>query len=40
MQMRDPSDYDMRKHPLSNDPIAEQVADISLPDGRPLRPSR
>lgn len=39
-KMRDPADYDKRRHPLSNDPIAEQVADISLPDGRPLRPSR
>lgn len=39
-KMKDPADYDARRHPLSNDPIAEQVADISLPDGRPLRPSR
>ncbi len=38
--MRDPSEYDNRLHPLSNDPIAEQVADISLPDGQPLRPRR
>ncbi len=36
----DPSEYDNRLHPLSNDPIAEQVADISLPDGQPLRPKR
>lgn len=37
-KMTDPSEYDNRLHPLSNDPIAEQVADISLPDGQPLRP--
>lgn len=36
-KMRDPADYDAKRHPLSNDPIAEQVANISLPDGRPLR---
>ena len=36
-KMRDPSDYDNRLHPLSNDPIAEQVADIVLPDSIPLR---
>ncbi|VAW03532.1 Arginyl-tRNA--protein transferase [hydrothermal vent metagenome] len=36
--MRNPADYDARLHPLNNDPIAEQVADISLPDGQPLRP--
>lgn len=36
-KMHDPSDYDARLHPLSNDPIAEQVAEISLPDGQPLR---
>jgi arginine-tRNA-protein transferase len=39
-RMRDPSDYDSQAHPLSNDPIAEQVANISLPDGRPLRPRK
>jgi len=38
--MRDPNAYDAQAHPLSNDPIAEQVADITLPDGLPLRPSR
>lgn len=38
-QMRDPADYDAKRHPLSNDPIAEQVANISLPDGKPLRSS-
>lgn len=36
-KMRDPADYDCKRHPLSNDPIAEQVANISLPDSRPLR---
>lgn len=35
--MRDPTEFDAKRHPLSNDPIAEQVANISLPDGRPLR---
>jgi arginine-tRNA-protein transferase len=35
--MRDPSDYSARAHPLSNDPISEQVAGITLPDGEPLR---
>ena len=35
----DPEDYRADMHPLSVDPIAEQVARISLPDGRsPLRP--
>lgn len=37
-RMRDPADYHAKRHPLSNDPIAEQVANISLPDSRPLRP--
>ncbi len=37
-RMTDPSDYDNAPHPLVNDPIAEQVANISLPDSRPLRP--
>jgi arginine-tRNA-protein transferase len=36
-RVRDPADYDCKRHPLSNDPIAEQVANISLPDGRPMR---
>ena len=31
----DPSSYSAETHPLSNDPIAEQVARISLPDTRP-----
>ncbi|MGJ8587931.1 MAG: arginyltransferase [Yoonia sp.] len=30
----DPSDYRADMHPLSTDPIAEQVARIDLPDGR------
>lgn len=36
--MTNPRDFDTALHPLNNDPIAEQVAEISLPDGRPLRP--
>ena len=39
-KLADPSQFDTGLHPLSNDPIAEQVADISLPDGQPLRPQR
>ncbi len=31
----DPDSYSAETHPLSNDPIAEQVARISLPDTRP-----
>jgi leucyl-tRNA---protein transferase len=31
----DPSRYSSAMHPLSTDPIAEQVAQISLPDTRP-----
>ncbi len=30
----DPKAYDASVHPLSTDPIAEQVAQINLPDGR------
>lgn len=30
--MTDPNDYEAETHPLSVDPIAEQVANISLPD--------
>lgn len=30
-------DYGARAHPLSGDPISEQVAGITLPDGVPLR---
>ncbi len=33
--LSDSSDYDSALHPLSTDPIAEQVARISLPDSRP-----
>jgi len=36
-KMSDPADFTARRHPLSNDPIAEQVANISLPDSRPMR---
>ncbi len=36
-KMKNPADFDSQRHPLSNDPIAEQVANISLPDGSPLR---
>ncbi|KQI69675.1 arginyl-tRNA--protein transferase [Loktanella sp. 3ANDIMAR09] len=32
----DPNGYDSALHPLSTDPIAEQVARISLPGGRPV----
>ncbi|WP_420863279.1 arginyltransferase [Algirhabdus cladophorae] len=35
--MTDPSDYDSETHPLSVDPIAEQVAKISLPDSMPTK---
>ncbi|MFK7762894.1 MAG: arginyltransferase [Roseobacter sp.] len=31
----DPEAYDSKMHPLSTDPIAEQVANIQLPDTRP-----
>ncbi|MGR3502878.1 arginyltransferase [Pseudaestuariivita sp.] len=33
--LRDPRDFDATRHPLSNDPIAEQVANISLPGAEP-----
>ncbi|WP_111731777.1 arginyltransferase [Roseovarius amoyensis] len=36
-KMRDPADYHTRLHPLSNDPISEQVANIALPDRSPVR---
>jgi len=39
-KMRDPAKYESKCHPLSNDPIAEQVANIALPDGRPATPRR
>ncbi|KQB98233.1 arginyl-tRNA--protein transferase [Loktanella sp. 1ANDIMAR09] len=32
--VKDPSEYRADMHPLSTDPIAEQVARIDLPDGR------
>lgn len=34
-ELGDPERYSARTHPLSTDPIAEQVAQISLPDSRP-----
>ena len=34
-KMRDPAAFYPETHPLSTDPIAEQVANISLPDRRP-----
>lgn len=34
-KMRDPQTFKAECHPLSNDPIAEQVANIHLPDRRP-----
>ena len=33
----DPAEHTVQTHPLSVDPIAEQVARITLPDTRPLR---
>ncbi len=36
-KMRDPEAFAAETHPLSNDPIAEQVANISLPDLAPRR---
>lgn len=33
----DPTQYSSETHPLSTDPIAEQVARINLPDTRPTR---
>lgn len=36
-KMRDPDTFNADTHPLSTDPIAEQVANISLPDTRPTR---
>ena len=35
IKMRDPEAYAAQEHPLSTDPIAEQVANISLPDMSP-----
>ncbi len=34
----DPAQYSSARHPLSVDPIAEQVARLSLPDSRPTDP--
>lgn len=34
-KLSDPENFDAQRHPLSTDPIAEQVANISLPDTRP-----
>ncbi|KIN66419.1 putative arginyl-tRNA--protein transferase [Sulfitobacter noctilucicola] len=31
-KMQDPEQFEPEQHPLSNDPIAEQVANIALPD--------
>lgn len=36
-KMREPENYKSRIHPLVNDPIAEQVANLSLPETRSLR---
>jgi arginyl-tRNA--protein-N-Asp/Glu arginylyltransferase len=35
--LTDPAQFDNRTHPLSNDPIAEQVAQISLPGAQPVK---
>jgi arginine-tRNA-protein transferase len=39
-RMRDPENYHALSRRHSSDPISEQVADITLPDGLPLRPAR
>jgi arginine-tRNA-protein transferase len=39
-KMRDPDAFRAQAHPLVNDPISEQVANIALPDGAPTRRSR
>jgi arginine-tRNA-protein transferase len=36
-KLNNPDDYSPDTHPLSSDPIAEQVANIALPDSRPAR---
>lgn len=36
-KMTNPDDFSAEMHPLSTDPIAEQVANIQLPDTRPTR---
>jgi arginine-tRNA-protein transferase len=38
--MRNADEYTAKRHPLCNDPIAEQVANISLPDTRPTEPPK
>ncbi|WP_299653436.1 arginyltransferase [uncultured Tateyamaria sp.] len=38
-KMQDPESFSPDTHPLSTDPIAEQVANISLPDTRPTHRS-
>ena len=35
--VKDPENFEQAPHPLNNDPIAEQVANISLPDLTPKR---
>ncbi|WP_306047627.1 arginyltransferase [Nioella sp. MMSF_3534] len=35
-QLKDPEAYESEAHPLSIDPIAEQVARLTLPDTRPM----
>ena len=37
VKMTDPNKFSADTHPLSTDPIAEQVANIQLPDTRPTR---
>ncbi len=37
VELGDPDAYSSDTHPLSTDPIAEQVAQISLPDSRPTK---
>ncbi|MEM1064309.1 MAG: arginyltransferase [Pseudomonadota bacterium] len=37
VELGDPDAYSSSTHPLSTDPIAEQVAQISLPDSRPTK---
>jgi len=39
-KMRDPRDFHAQAHPLVNDPISEQVANIALPEGTPRRRNR
>ena len=36
-KMHDPDAFRAQSHPLVNDPISEQVANIALPDGGPTR---